>query len=365
MRAVVATRTGPFDEEGLLQVQTLDALTAEEGQVRIAVESCGITFPDILTVEGKHFQKRAPPFVPCSEVAGVVAEVGPGVQGVKLGDRVFGVTASGALATQAVLSADSCYVLPAGLDVHVAAGFEVNYGTTWHGLVDLAGLCEGETLLVLGASGGVGMAAIDIGKAVGAHVIACASTAEKLAACEAQGADVVVKYSEKGFKQQLVEAGAYGSVDVVYDPVGGRFTETALKSLGFGGRLIVVGFASGGANPNGAIPRIPANQVLLNERRVIGLFWGVWKFGHRDEHRANMDRMLRLVQSGKLRPTVSKVFAFEDHVAAFAHLMRRQAVCTPARLPGAGRRAHAARRRRLERCASRRAQSLAPFKNCA
>lgn len=229
-----------------------------------------------------------------------------------MGDTVFGVSATGGMAEQCLMYEAAAYKLPMGLDPHIAAGFELNYGTSWHGVVDLANIRAGETLLVLGASGGVGMAAIDIGKAVGATVVACASTPAKLEACRAQGADLLVDYSGD-FKAALKEAGVYGDVDVVYDPVGGALAEMALRSLGWGGRFVVVGFASGGAVPNDAIPRIPLNQVLLNERQVLGLFWGAWKTRDKNEkNRKNMAKMIQLLQDRKLSPTVSKVFSLES-----------------------------------------------------
>ena len=184
------------------------------------------------------------------------------------------------VAEYALVPTPNAYKVPEGVDPSLVAGFEVNYGTAYHGLVDIAKMKEGETVLVLGASGGVGLAAVDLCKALGAKVVACASTSGKLAVCKKAGADVLINYVEGGggnFKKALKEAGVYGDIDIVWDPVGGKFTEPAVRSLAFGGRLVVVGFASGGANPKSAIPKLPLNLALLNEREILGCLWGGWK----------------------------------------------------------------------------------------
>merc|ERR1712039_93491 len=194
----------------------------------------------------------------------------------------------------------------------MGAGFELNYGTTYHGIVDLAGLTSGETLLVLGGSGGVGAAAIDIGKAIGAHVIACASSKEKLEFCKTMGADHVINYEVEDLRQSLKTLGKDGSIDVVYDPVGGRWAEPAMRSLGWGGRFVVCGFAAGGETPKNAIPQMPLNLALLNERKILGVFWGAWKA--RDKNRGNSQNiatMMRWVQEGRLKPIISRVYPME------------------------------------------------------
>ena len=324
-RAVVCTSTGPYSDS--LKISERSRAPLEYGQVRLKVLAAGLAFPDVLVVEGKHITKRDPPFVPASEVCGRILELGEGVDGGwAVGDLLFGTTGAGALGEEACVYPEGFYKLPSGVDPNIGAGFELNYGTTYHGLVDIAKLTEGETLLVLGASGGVGMSAIDIGKAVGANVIACASTAEKLAACKRAGADVLVNYVEGDFKKKLKAAGVYGSVDVVYDPVGGKWSETAMRSLGWGGRLVVIGFASGGANPKTAIPRIPLNLALLNERKILGCFWGSWKMQHLDENRENIDTMMKWVQSGRLKPVVSKTYSLEHFMGAFDALMSRKVI---------------------------------------
>ncbi len=327
--AVIASAIGDWRE--VLALSPSPACPApDDGELQVRVVACGLAFPDVLTVEGKHIQKKEPPFSPGSEVCGVVTAVGKGVTdafGFRVGDRVFGTTNGGGLRQHTLLPAMSCYALPAGVDVDVGAGFELNYGTTFHGLVDIARLKAGETLLVLGASGGVGMAAIDLGVALGAEVIACASTAAKLAACERAGATTLINYTEGNFKQALKDAGVYGGVDVVYDPVGGKFSEPAMRSLGWGGRHVVIGFAAGGATPKAAIPALPLNLALLNEREILGCFWGAWKMRDGNvTNRQNINTMLEMVASGKMRPLVSRVYQLRDYASAFDAMMSRRVV---------------------------------------
>jgi len=182
---------------------------------------------------------------------------------------------------------------------------------------------------VLGASGGVGMSAIDLGKALGCTVIACASTAEKLECCRKAGADVLINYVMDGdgnFKQALKDADVYGEVDVVYDPVGGKWSEVAIRSMAWGGRHIVIGFASGGANPKSAIPKIPLNLTLLNERQIVGCFWGPWKMRNNEHNRRNIDTMMKMVAEGKLNPVISKRYTFSNFMQAFDDMMSRKVI---------------------------------------
>lgn len=207
---------------------------------------------------------------------------------------------------------------------------QINYGTTYHALVDIAALKEGETVLVLGASGGVGMAAIDIAKALGATVIACASSAGKLAACKDAGADLLVNYTEgdfrKSIKTSIQELGVEG-IDVVYDPVGGQFAEPSMRSLAWGGRYLVVGFAAGGTTPAKAIPKMPLNLALLSERKILGVFWGAWKMLDNNETNSqNIAKMMTMIQEGKLKPVVSQVFPLQDYKGAFKALAARKVI---------------------------------------
>ena len=274
--------------------------------------------------------KRTPPFSPASEVCGTVVEIGEDVDGFAVGDKVFGAEISGGLAELTRVPSHTCYKLPDGVDPTLAAGFELNYGTSWHGIVDVAKLQEGETMLVLGASGGVGMAAIDIGRALGANVVACASTTAKLQACVEQGANRTINYSDAdgtSFKQKLKAAGIYGGIDVVFDPVGGGVSEPAMRALGWGGRFLVIGFAAGGENPKEAIPNLPINLALLNERQIQGVFWGAWKMRDGNvQNKKNVLEMLRLIQEKKMSPTVSKIFPLSQCVEAFRMIMERKAI---------------------------------------
>lgn len=325
VRSVVCSEFGPFRE--VLTIANTARPEIDEDTVRVKVLSCGLAFPDILTLEGKHMMKPQCPFVPCNEVCGEVIEVGSGVRGFQVGDIVFGLTQRGALQSETLMQVDNVYRCPEGVDVHTAAGFTVNYGTTWHGLVDLAHLKKGETVLILGASGGVGMAAIDIAQAMGCNVVACASTPAKLEACRQAGANVLINYSggAKKFKKALKDSGVYGCVDVVYDPVGGDLSEVCVRALSWAGRFVVIGFASGGATPKSAIPRLPLNLVLLNERQVLGCFWGAWCLQDGNKgNRDNINQMMELVRCGMMKPLVSKTYAFEDYKQAMEHMMNRK-----------------------------------------
>ena len=328
MSAVVATKIGPW-RESLKLLPSPEVASPGSGLLKIRVLSAGLAFPDVLTVEGKHIMQREAPFVPANECAGEIIEIGSDCEefGFSVGDIVFGTALDGALQQHTILSAEHAYRLPPGVSVDVAAGFELNYGTTWHGLKDIAQLQRGEKLLVLGASGGVGMAAIDIGVSAGAEVIACASSPAKLEACAAAGATILINYTEGDFKAALKEAGVYGAVDVVYDPVGGQVSEVAMRAMGWGGRFIVIGFAAGGATPKTAIPSFPINLALLNERKIMGCFWGAWKARDGNQgNRENMNEMLRLVASGELKPLISKSYGLHNFADAFDDMMSRRVV---------------------------------------
>lgn len=308
-RAVVVHKEGPYQD---CKVEDVEPLKASKGCAVVKVLSCGFAFPDILTVGGKHIYRRQPPFMPGQEICGEVTSVGEGVTNLKVGDRVFGGSIRGGVSEEAEVLAAAVYPLPEGVDPHVGAGFELNYGTTYHALVDVGHIKAGETLLVLGASGGVGAAAIDLGKAHGATVIACASTAEKLQFCKEAGADHLINYEKDDMRKELKKIGKDGAIDLVYDPVGGRWAEPALRSLGWGGRYLVVGFASGGEVPKNAIPNPPLNLALLNERQILGVLWGGWKMKDGNKGNAlNMAKMMKLVQEGKLKPIISRVYPME------------------------------------------------------
>src|ERR1700759_2973767 len=254
MRAVRCTRHGPPET---LSIETLPALHPEAGEIVIDVKAASVNFPDVLIIQNKYQFKPPLPFTPGAELAGIVREVGAGVPRVKPGMRVAAYTAQGAFAQQARARETDCVVLPDDVDLALAAAFTLAYGTSYHALVDRGALKSGETLLVLGAAGGVGVAAIQIGKILGARVIAAASSAEKLAFCREQGADDVIDYAHEDLPERIKALTGGNGPDVIFDPVGGAYAEPAFRSIGWRGRYLVVGFA------NGEIPKLPLNLALL------------------------------------------------------------------------------------------------------
>lgn len=315
MKAVICRKFGPPRE---LAVEDVPAPKAGPGQVVIAVKACGVNFPDTLIVEGKYQFKPDPPFSPGGEVAGVVQEIGEGVGGVKVGDRVAAMTIFGGFAEQIVTSAAQLIPLPDGLDLAVAACSMMTYGTSWHALVDRAQLRAGETLLVLGAAGGVGLAAVEIGKQLGARVIAAASSPSKLELCRKYGADASIEYTREDLKQKVKELTGGGGADVVYDPVGGASTEAAIRGTGWNGRVLVIGFASG------EIPRIPVNLLLLKGASLVGVFWGQFMMREPARGRAQLLEILERIRDGKLRPHISGRYPLADAPRALEEIAARK-----------------------------------------
>ena len=269
---------------------------ASAGQAVVQVYAAGVNFPDALIIQNKYQFTPALPFIPGSECAGVVESVGAGVGHVKPGDRVIALTASGAFAEKVVAPAEALTHLPAEVDFAIGAAFLLTYGTAYHALAGRAALKQGETLLVLGAAGGVGIAAIEIGKALGARVIAAASTAAKRDLCREHGADEVIDYTTSEFKQVLGALTSGNGVDVVFDPVGGPFTEPALRSCAWRGRHLVIGFASG------EIPRVPANLTLLKGCSLIGVFWGRYVQSEPRAWASDLETLFKWLVEGRLRP---------------------------------------------------------------
>ena len=284
----------------------------------MTVKAASVNFPDVLIIQNKYQFKPPLPFSPGSELAGVVKEVGPGVTGFKEGDKVIAFTTYGAFAEEVKTEAARLLPLPEGMDFASGAAFLLTYGTSDHALRDRGGLEPGETLLVLGAAGGVGLAAIEIGKALGARVIACASSEEKLAVCREHGADAGINYAAEDLRERIKALTEGRGVDVVYDPVGGPYTEPAFRSLAWRGRLLVVGFAAGD------IPKLPLNLALLKGASVIGVFWGDFT---RREPRAFADSLRQLgewFREGKLRPHVSRAFPLHQAAEALKLMAARQ-----------------------------------------
>src|SRR6266704_5638869 len=265
MKAVLCKAYGPPES---LVIEDIEPLKPGRGQVVIDVKACGVNFPDTLIIQGKYQLKPPMPFSPGSEVAGVVKEVGAGVESVKAGDRGIAFTGYGGFAEEVLAEAAQLIPMPKGMDFITASAFVLTYGTAHHALKDRAQLKPGETLLVLGAAGGVGLAAVEIGKVMGAHVIAAASSDEKLEVCKLHGADEVINYTNGDLKERIKQLTGGKGVDVAFVPVGGDYSEPVLRSMAWGGRFLVIGFAAGD------IPRIQLNLPLLKVYSIVGVFWG-------------------------------------------------------------------------------------------
>lgn len=308
--ALITAHTGP---DGI-EVRELEDPAPGRGQVAIDVAACGVNFPDLLMSRGLYQIKPPLPFAPGGELAGRVAAVGEGVDGFAVGDEVMALTFFGGFASRVVVDARQLVRVPEGMDLVTAGAFAFTYATSYHALVQRARLQRGERLLVLGAAGGVGLAAVEIGAALGAEVVAAASTEEKLDLCEAHGATGRINYSRDDLKQA---AKALGGVDVVYDPVGGLYSEPALRALRPDGRHLVIGFAAG------EIPAIRLNLVLLKRCQIVGVAWGSWAMSHPDEHAANMEALFDLWRQGRLRPHVSRRYSLDEAAEALRDLDAR------------------------------------------
>jgi NADPH2:quinone reductase len=299
MKAILCKAFGPPDT---LVFEDLPSPAPKAGEVVVSVKAASVNFPDVLIIENKYQLKPPLPFSPGSELAGFVKQVGPDVTNVKAGDRVMAITGYGAFAEEVVVEAKRALPVPAAMDFPTASAFGLTYATSDHALRDRGELRAGETLLVLGASGGVGLAAIEIGKIVGATVIACASSAEKLDICREHGADEGINYTSEDLRERIKTLTGGRGPDVIYDAVGGAYTEPALRSIAWRGRLLVVGFAAG------EIPKIPLNLTLLKGCSIVGVFWG--DFARREPARfAESWRQLGAwYAAGRLKPHVSAVF---------------------------------------------------------
>jgi NADPH:quinone reductase len=315
MRAVrIHELTGP----AALRVDDVPAPDVRAGQVLIDVKACGVNFPDVLLSYGKYQFKPNPPFVPGGEAAGIVRAVGPGVTTVAPGDRVACTVIHGAFAEQICVPEPAVAKLPDAVPFEVGAATLLTYLTTYHALVDRAALRAGESLLVLGAAGGVGLAAVELGKVMGARVIAAASAPEKLAVCREHGADEVIDYAKEDLKDRVKKLTAGAGADVVYDPVGGDFSEAALRATAWNGRFLVIGFAAGD------IPKIPLNLVLLKGCAVVGVFWGAFTARESARNRANIDELLAWFEAGKIKPHISATYPLEQAALALNDMAARR-----------------------------------------
>src|SRR6185369_9790385 len=315
MKAVLCKQFGPPES---LVIEDLPSPVAGAGDVVISVRAASLNFPDVLIIQNKYQFKPPLPFSPGSELSGVVKDVGEGVKGFKPGDRVIAFTTYGAFAEEVRVEAARLVPIPDGMDFNSAAAFLLTYGTSDHALRDRGALQAGETLLVLGAAGGVGIAAIEIGKALGARVIACASTGDKLAVCRAHGADETINYATEDLRERIKALTTGTGADVVYDPVGGPYTELALRSIAWRGRLLVVGFAAG------EIPKIPLNLTLLKGCSIVGVFWGDWARREPAHFAEAMARLDRWYAEGKLKPHISATFPLERAADALILMASRK-----------------------------------------
>ena len=284
----------------------------------VRVAAAALNFFDMLIIAGKYQYKPAFPFSPGAEFAGTVESLGPGVTGFAVGDRVTGYARYGAAREKLAIAVNRLTKLPDDLDFDRAAGLSVTYGTSYYALKNRAGLKRGETLAVLGASGGVGLAAVELGKLMGARVIACASSDDKLAFTRRHGADETVNYATSDLRDALKTLGGEHGIDVIYDPVGGSYAEAALRSIAWEGRYLVVGFAAG------EIPKLPLNLALLKSCDIRGVFWGSWTEREPDEHRANMADLVRWCAEGKLSAHVHATYPLADAARALNDIAARK-----------------------------------------
>ncbi|MNJ20665.1 Quinone oxidoreductase 1 [compost metagenome] len=317
MKAVLCKTLGPA--QGLV-LEEVASPVPKKNEILLDVHAAGVNFPDTLIIEGKYQFQPPLPFSPGGEAAGVVSAVGEKVSDLKVGDRVMALTGWGSFAEQVAVPAYNVLPIPPQMDFTQAAAFGMTYGTSMHALQQRGQLQAGETLLVLGASGGVGLAAVEIGKAMGARVIAAASSAEKLAVAKAAGADELINYSEHSLKDEIKRLTGGNGADVIYDPVGGDLFDQAVRGIAWSGRLLVVGFASG------RIPELPVNLALLKGAAVIGVFWGAFAQRQPADNAANFKQLFAWFAEGKLKPLVSQTFPLAEAGAAIDTLGQRRAV---------------------------------------
>jgi NADPH:quinone reductase len=317
MKAIICQQFGPPDQ---LLLSDVPSPRAGKGQVVIRVEACGVNFPDTLIIEGKYQFKPPFPFSPGGEVSGTITEVGEDVSHLKVGESVFSMTGHGGFAEEVVANAATTLPMPPAMDFVTAASTMYTYGTSYHALKDRANLQPGETLLVMGAAGGVGLAAVQLGVLMGARVIAAASSEEKLAVCRSMGAAETINYTTENLRDRIKDLTAGAGVDVVYDPVGDRYAEPAIRSLAWKGRYLVVGFAAG------EIPSIPLNLALLKGASIVGVFWGAFAQREPKTSMQNFNRILTWIESGQLHQHIYKLYTLAEAPNALRDLMERRVV---------------------------------------
>lgn len=323
MRAVLCKEFGPPET---LVVEDLPTPEPGEGQVLLDVHAAAVNFPDVLIIQNKYQFKPELPFSPGGEVSGIVRAVGPGVDRVKIGDRVIGSCGHGGFVEELVISQDSCIPIPDEMDLETASATVLTYGTSHYALKDRAHLKAGETLLVMGAAGGVGLAAVELGKAMGARVIAAASSEEKLEICRQHGADATLLYpsdlsdraQQKAFTEQIKDAAGKSGVDVIYDPIGADYAEPALRAIAWEGRYLVIGFAAG------HIPAIPLNLTLLKSCQIVGVFWGAFTMRDPAANKQNLSEIMAMYKAGKVSPHISARYPLEKAADALNAMAGRQ-----------------------------------------
>ena len=327
MKALVCHAFGPIDT---LRVDDVPAPAPGPGQLLIDVHAASINFPDTLIVQGLYQVKPQLPFSPGAEFAGVVDALGDGVDSVRVGESVVAFAGHGGLAELCVVDAARLLPLPAGMDFAQGAAFVLTYGTALHALRTIAGLREGQTLLVLGAAGGVGLAAVEVGKALGARVLAAASSAERLELARRHGADAGIDYTTQDLRRRVLELSEGRGADVVLDPVGGSYAESALRATAWRGGYLVVGFAAG------EIPRLPLNLVLLQERRLLGVYWGEALQRDPAAHRRDVEQLVQWFAQGRLRPPITERVGLEGALGALQRMAARQVMGKVVVEPGVG-----------------------------
>lgn len=315
MKAILCKSFGPPSS---LVLEDIPDLKPGKGEILIDIKACSVNFPDTLIIQGKYQFKPELPFSPGSDVAGIVKEVGEGVSQYKVGDKVFSLVSHGGFAEEIVIHQKRCFPKPPQMSFPIVASFLMAYGTSYHALKDRARLKAGETLVVLGASGGVGLAAVELGKIMGARVIACASTDEKLALCKEHGADETINYSQEDLKKRIKELTDGKGADVVYDPVGGEYTEAALRATAWKGRLCIVGFAVGD------IPRIPMNLPLLKGCQIVGIFWGDFAMKESMKNMANTMELIQFYSEKKINPHIHAQYSLEETHLALEEMANRK-----------------------------------------
>ncbi len=317
MKAVLCESFGPAENLTLADIEAPQLLP---GHVIVEIRACALNFPDVLMIEGKYQSLPPFPFTPGGEFAGVVSEVADDVQNWQLGDEVFGACGHGAMAEHICVSAKSLRAKPQNMGFAQASGISTTYGTSYYALKQRANLQAGETLLVLGAAGGVGLAAVELGKAMGARVIAAASSPEKLQIAQQAGADNLIDYSDGELKEKVKTLTEGKGADVIYDPVGGPMFDQCMRCINWGGRVLIVGFVGGD------IPKVPTNLILLKSCQVVGVFYGAFSGRFPAENQQNFVEIIDMFNSGNLKALVGGEYALDDYVDALNCLSQRRAV---------------------------------------